>query len=128
MNDDVTIPRTTAREWAAFIRNNCGGGRLAGLDDLADLLDPPQPSLRDEVADVLFEKWAGHLQYEYGTEEEEEHACHGCVLIHDDPRSVADAVLAVVRERVLRLPRHKVFQRGWHVRLDDLIALFEEAR
>lgn len=44
MSDDVTIPRETAREWAAFIRNNCGGGRLAGLDDLADLLDESPPA------------------------------------------------------------------------------------
>lgn len=59
MNDDVTIPRETAKEWAEFIRNNAGGGRLAGLDDLADLLDSPQPSLREEVARIIGETCGG---------------------------------------------------------------------
>ena len=85
MTDDVTIPRETAKEWAAFIRNNCGGGRLAGLDDLADLLDPPQPSLRDEVAAYLAD-----------------HSGYNSTSLMD--RDAAEDILALVRERIAALP------------------------
>lgn len=111
MSDDVTIPREDARKWADALRDafdQLGGSAPLGLIGLADLLDPPEPSLRDEVIEAV--RVAAEWSNYYGT------------------GKVADAVLAVVRKRVLRLPRHKVFQRGWHVRLDDLIALFEEAR
>lgn len=101
MSDDVTIPRETARRMAAWMRQR----NYSAAGEWADLLDPPQPSLRDEVAKAIALDTAGYSRPE------------------PSDYSLADAVLALVRKRVLRLPRHKVFQRGWHVRLDDLIAL-----
>lgn len=98
MSGDVTIPRETAQEVAETLRRQ--------LLKYADLLDPPQPSLREEVAHSLL------------------------LNIREDRtgRYAADAVLALVRKRVLNLPRHEWGEGGWNVRLDDLVALFEEAR
>ena len=56
MTDDVTIPREDARKWAGALRDafdQLGGSAPLGLIGLADLLDPPQPSLRDEMADLI---------------------------------------------------------------------------
>lgn len=79
MNDDVTIPRDTAKSVAGYLRSIAvasGGLRIGQqLLDYADLLDPPQPSLRDEVALVL-----GQVDIRYSL-------------------ALADEVLAVVRKR-----------------------------
>lgn len=97
---DIILPAHEAKNLADFLRRKGIGEH----HPLIRLLDPNPMSLRDEVAEALFNEWCGHRQFEHGTDEEEDHASHGCVLIHADPRSVADAVIAVVRRHIEGLP------------------------
>lgn len=90
MSDDVTIPREDARKWADALRDafdQLGGSAPLGLIGLADLLDPPAPSLRDEVAAAIrAEGWTCDYH-------EPDTDCGDCV-------AMTDAVLAVVRRHV----------------------------
>jgi len=54
MSDNVTILREDARKWAGALRDafdQLGGSAPLVLIVLADLLDPPAASLRDETAE-----------------------------------------------------------------------------
>lgn len=105
MSGDVTIPCEMAADIAKALRNVAESWKPLGrslaverLSEWADLLDPPPPSLRDEVASVLVRAdWSEAL-------------CH------------TDAVLAVVRKRVADL-RHQWGGDGWIVRYDDVLQL-----
>ena len=81
---DVTIPADEAKAFAKFIREIHTGSvaytTYEGLKTIANRLDPPVPSLRDEIAGVY------SLGETLGTE-------------------VADSVLAVVRRHVETLPK-----------------------
>jgi len=82
VNDpDVTIPRGTAKMWASAIRSEC----RIDYAELADLLDPQAPSLRDEVARA----WCAEV---YGEDS-------GSALNPaPDQLDAADAVLTVVAD------------------------------
>lgn len=90
MSDDVTIDRETASRIAAALRDLAGIlGHGMGVEPLvrkwADLLDPPQPSLRDEVAAYLAD-----------------HSGYNSTSLMD--RDAAEDILALVRERIAALP------------------------
>jgi hypothetical protein len=76
---DVTIPAVVATEWANELRTRYG----VECKPLADLLDPPKPTLVERVADML-RLGAGP---EYGTNE-----------------SVAEAILDAVLDAVEAMP------------------------
>lgn len=83
MSDDVTIPREDARKWAGALRAafaQLGGNAPLVLIGLADLLDPPPVSLRDEVAEIVRTKNSGHRGSYYDEQ--------------------ANVILAVVRKHV----------------------------
>lgn len=106
MTDDVTIDRETAQRLAVLLRGEASTTKEERLR-LADLLDPPPPSLRDEVELCLRDtvsQWQG-----------------------EDFFPQTDAVLAVVRKRIEALP---VGAGGcWSAGCADVVlALFEEAR
>ena len=86
---DITIPADVAKQIANVLR----GIRIAypeRCDEWADLLDPPAPSLRDEVAAAMSESWAERDGWE----------------------AAADAVLAVVRRHVEGLNRVAIDRDG----------------
>lgn len=89
MTDDVTIPRETAKEYVRQVRAVAARlprsetGRM--LSALADLLDPPQPSLLEEVAAYLAD-----------------HSGYNSTSLMD--RDAAEDILALVRERIAALP------------------------
>lgn len=78
MSDDVTISREDAQRLVRALR-------ARHMDDLADLLDPPKPSLRDEVAAYLAD-----------------HSGYNSTSLMD--RDAAEDILALVRERIAALP------------------------
>lgn len=96
MTDDVIIPRETAKDIAKALRNVARSWEPLGhawavqqMRDWADLLDPPQPSLRDEVASVLLDNgWT--CEYH-----EPDAYCGECRRLY---AVTADAVLAVARK------------------------------
>lgn len=92
-SDDVTIPRETAKRWAAFLRASAQDRLNPDWRPLADLLDPPLPSLLDEVASVI-----GPLVADMFT-----------------ARVYAEAVLARAREHIEAMP-----ERAYR---DDVLAL-----
>lgn len=80
---EVTIPADVARRIAGVLRHHAdtvppGSPAASQWGALADLLDPPKPSLRDEVAAAMSESWAERNGWE----------------------AAAAAVLAVVRRHV----------------------------
>ena len=98
MTDDMIIPRETAKDIAKALRNVARSWEPLGhawavqqMRDWADLLDPPKPSLRDEVASVLLDNgWT--CEYH-----EPDAYCGECRRLY---AVTADAVLAVVRRRI----------------------------
>ena len=60
---DVTIPADVAKQISAWLRDYryMESGDLIGNPDVewADLLDPPSPSLREQVVAVLWSNWSG---------------------------------------------------------------------
>ena len=85
----MTIPAHQAKRWATYLRS-IDDSYYAGARELADLLDPPAPSLRDEVAAAMSESWAERDGWE----------------------AAADAVLAVVRRHVEGLNRVAIDRDG----------------
>lgn len=102
----VSIPADTAANIAYELRAQAHagqGGITAGYVDLrrwADMLDPPAPSLRDEVSSTI------------------ESAVHRVGLSSND---TADVVLAVVRRRIAGLDFHG--GDGPLLRRDDVLRL-----
>ena len=73
---DVTIPQDVAKDYAADLRKF--GPNFTKVHALADLLDPPAPTLRELVAALIWPGWSGEWRV--------------------DQLDVADAVLAVVAD------------------------------
>ena len=98
MSDDVILSRAEAKNLADFLRRRGIGEHHS----LLKRLDPPQPSLLEEVA----------------------HSLSLLLNIREDRagRYAADAVLALVRKRVADL-RHQWGGDGWIVRYDDVLQL-----
>lgn len=76
-------------------------------------MSAPPTSLRDEVADAMRRAWIAKTDVPWP---------HEMFLLHP----LADAVLAVLRERLEALAPHPTL--GDSVSLDDVLALFEDAR
>lgn len=78
----ITIPADQAREFARVLRGPLAGLGRDHMTALADLLDPPAPSLRDEV----LERIDNGTAHRY------------------DADHITDVVLAVVRRHVEAMP------------------------
>ena len=130
MTDDVTIPREMARDIAKALRNVAESwkplGRSLAVDRLsewADLLDPPQSSLRDELAVLWRDEIIGVSRDSW-----DEVADHGKARAYE----FADEVLAVVRQRIGRQrvaqPQHGgdpgTWSLGYASCRDAVLALF----
>ena len=97
---DITIPADVAKQIANVLR----GIRIAypeRCDEWADLLDPPAPSLRDEVAAAMSESWAERDGWE----------------------AAADAVLAVVRRHIEGMSSRYWVSDSPMLRRDDVLRL-----
>ena len=105
MTDDVTIPREDAQRLIRALR-------ARRMDDLADMLDPPAPSLRDEVAVSYRDEIIGVTRDSW-----DEVADHAKVRAYE----FADVVIAAFLRHIEALPMRR--DCGDSYRRDDVLGL-----
>lgn len=105
---DVTIPREMAKDIANYLRYQMGReGMPMPLAGYADLLDPPPPSLRDEVAEAIAGSYRNDGAWKIKWQEH------------------ADAVLAVVRRHVEALPASVIVPDAEYLYRDEVLRLLD---
>ena len=107
---DVTIPADVARRIAAVLRTHVdtvptGSAAATQWGALADLLDPPPRSLRDEVAEAIAGSYRNDGAWKIKWQEH------------------ADAVLAVVRRHVEALPASVIVPDAEYLYRDEVLRL-----